>query len=179
MEIATFAGGCFWCTEAVFKRLKGVNKVTSGYAGGQQKDPTYDQVHAGGTGYAESIQIKFDPKQISYETLLTIFFATHDPTTLNRDGANIGPEYRSVIFYHNEKQQEEAMHMIEKLKQTKTYDDPIVTEIIPFTTFYPAEAEHKDFYEKNKSAPYCRLVIDPKIQKLLQKFSNEIKDEYK
>ena len=179
METATFAGGCFWCTEAVFKRLQGVQSVQSGYAGSAVEKPTYEQVSSGETHAAESIQITFDPKSISYQTLLEVFFATHDPTTLNRQGNDVGTQYRSVIFYHSDEQKKQAEAEKEKLGKSDMYNDPIVTEIVPFTSFYPAEAEHKDYYEKNKSAPYCKLIIDPKIQKLLKKFSNEVKDEYK
>ena len=171
---ATLAGGCFWCTEAIFKRLKGVTSVVPGYAGGNPsadgEDPSYDQVCSGETGHAEAIQIEFDEKLIPYEKLLDIFWHTHNPTTLNQQGNDIGTQYRSSIFYHNEEQKKIA----EKAK-----DPTFVTEIVPFTNFYPAESYHKDYYDKNKDAPYCNFVIDPKIQKLLKEYSKEIKDEYK
>lgn len=178
-QTATFANGCFWCTEAVFKRLKGISKVVPGYAGGERPNPTYDQIHSGATGHAESIQVKFDPSIISYEKLLDVFFATHDPTTKDRQGYDVGSEYRSVIFYHDEKQKEEALAKIQSLEKGKKFDNPIVTEIVPFTNFYEAEQEHKEYYDKNPNAPYCRVIIDPKIQKLMKNFSDEVKEEFK
>jgi len=177
--IATFAGGCFWCTEAVFKRLKGVSSVESGYAGGEKENPTYEEVSSGTTGYAESIQVMFDPKVISYEKLLDVFWATHDPTTLNRQGNDVGTQYRSVIFYHDATQKKEAIASKERLEKAGTYPSPVVTKIIPFTTFYPAGEDHKDYYDRNSTAPYCRVIIDPKVQKLLKKFGDEVKDEYR
>lgn len=179
LQIATFAGGCFWCTEAVFKRLQGVVNMLPGYAGGQRPNPTYEQIHSGATGHAEAIQIQFDPQIITYQNLLDVFFATHDPTTKDRQGYDEGSEYRSIIFYHNAEQKEQALAAKNKLEQEKTYSDPIVTEIIPFTTFYEAEAEHQDFYENNRATPYCRIIIDPKIQKLLKHFTKMVKKEYK
>ena len=179
MEVATFGGGCFWCTEAIFKRLKGVVKVTSGYAGGEEKNPTYEKVTSGRTGYAESIQIEFDPSIISFEKMLEIFWATHDPTTKNQQGADIGPEYRSVIFYHNEKQKEIALKSKTSTEKSEEYSK-IVTEIVPFKKFYKAEDYHQNYYDTYKdSNAYCSLVIDPKIEKLLSKFNSEVKDEYK
>lgn len=185
METATLAGGCFWCTEAVFKRLKGVESVEPGYAGGQTENPTYEEVSSGKTGHAETVQIKFDPKVISFEKLLEVFWKLHDPTTLNRQGNDVGTQYRSAIFYQNETQKQLA----EKSKQDHQKDftptersgqallaDPIVTEILPLTKFYPAEAYHDDYYEKNRdSNAYCRIVIDPKIQKLYKEFKTETK----
>ncbi|MDO8583436.1 MAG: peptide-methionine (S)-S-oxide reductase MsrA [bacterium] len=162
MEIATLGGGCFWCTEAIFKRLKGVKSVISGYAGGEMENPSYDKVSTGTTNHAESIQIEFDPSIISYEKILEVFWATHDPTTLNRQGADIGTQYRSVIFYHSEEQKKIA----EKLKQPS-----FVTQIVPLDKFYKAEDYHQNFYEKNESSPYCQIVINPKIQKLVEKFN--------
>jgi len=179
LETATFANGCFWCTEAVFQRLKGVETVISGYAGGTMENPSYEDVHNQDTGHAEAIQLTFDPHIIPYETLVQIFFATHDPTTLNRDGANIGPEYRSEIFYHTDEQKEIAEKVIQELNGSGQYKDPIVTKITKYVNFYPAEEEHKDYYERNPNAPYCRVIIDPKIHKLLEKFGKEIKEEYK
>lgn len=170
MEIATFAGGCFWCTEAVFKMLKGVDKVTSGYTGGTMENPTYEQVSAGITGHAEAINIKFDPKTISYDDLLYVFFKTHDPTTINRQGADVGTQYRSAIFYHDEEQRNKAEKMITKLQNEAEFASPIVTEIIPFEIFYEAEDYHKDYYANNPDKMYCKLVIDPKINKLKKEF---------
>ncbi|MCR4324214.1 MAG: peptide-methionine (S)-S-oxide reductase MsrA [Candidatus Curtissbacteria bacterium] len=172
-ETATIAGGCFWCTEAIFKRLKGVESVTNGYSGGKVENPTYEQVCSGTTGHAESIQIEFDPNIISYEKLLEVFFKLHDPTTLNQQGADIGTQYRSSIFYHSEAQKKTA----EKAKKEaqKSRSQPIVTEIIPFENFYKAENYHQNYYEANKSQPYCQIVIDPKIQKLYQEFKSDLK----
>lgn len=171
-ETATFANGCFWCTEAIFQQLKGILSVTPGYSGGTVENPTYYQVATGKTGHAESIQIEFDPHIISYETILEIFWYTHDPTTLNQQGADIGTEYRSAIFYHNNAQKETAGKLKLQLEQAKIYNNPIVTEIAPFTGFYPAEDAHLNFYKKNKDSFYCRIVIEPKIKKLLEKFSS-------
>ena len=168
MEIATLGGGCFWCTEALFKRLKGVNSVMSGYAGGDLENPSYGKVSMGSTGHAETIQIEFDPAIISYAKILEVFWATHDPTTLNRQGADVGTQYRSVIFYHNDKQKEIA----EKFKQPS-----FVTQIIPFDKFYKAEDYHQNYYDRNKEAPYCQIVINPKIQKLLEEFKKDIKEK--
>lgn len=173
MEKATFAGGCFWCTEALFKRLKGVESVVSGYAGGNIESPTYEKVSMGKTNHAEAIQITFDPDVISYEKLLDIFFATHNPTTFNQQGADVGTQYRSIIFYHTEDQKKKALVVKEKI-----FDKDIVTQIIPFKTFYQAEEYHQNFYEKNNTSPYCSLVIDPKIQKLLKEFKKEVKEEF-
>jgi peptide-methionine (S)-S-oxide reductase len=178
LETATFAGGCFWCTEAVFKRLKGVEEVISGYSGGRTANPTYEEVSGGDTGHAEAIQIKFDPKIISYEQLLEIFFKLHDPTTLNQQGADIGEQYRSAIFYHSEKQKETAEKVIEQFEKDKVYDDPMVTEVTPFTNFYEAEDYHQDYYNQNRSSnSYCRIVIDPKIQKLYKDFKGQVKED--
>lgn len=171
METATLANGCFWCTEAVFKRLKGIISVTSGYTGGQLANPDYDHVSMGTTGHAEAVQVVFDPAVLSYEDILDVFFATHDPTTLNAQGNDIGTQYRSAIFYHDENQQKIAR---EKMKPG------YVTQIVPFDKFYPAEKYHKDYYDRNRdSNPYCTVIIDPKVKKLLQKFSDKVKDEYK
>lgn len=178
METATFAGGCFWCTEAIFKRLKGVETVISGYIGGQREKPTYEQVTTGATGHAEAIRIIFDPDIISYEKLLDIFWHTHNPTTLNQQGADMGTQYRSSIFYHDPEQQKKALKSKADLEKEKMYDDPIVTEIASFTTFYPAEDYHQSYYDNNKYAPYCSFVIDPKISKLLKQYKKEVKEEY-
>lgn len=178
-EIVTFAGGCFWCTEAIFKRLKGVISVTPGYAGGKRENPSYEQVSTGATGHAEAVQIEFDPTILPFEKLLDIFWHTHNPTTLNQQGADIGTQYRSAIFYHNDQQKEIAEKSKNELENSGTYTTPIVTEIVPFTTFYKAEDYHEDYYEKNKNAPYCTFVIDPKLHKLLEKYGNDVKEEYK
>jgi peptide-methionine (S)-S-oxide reductase len=170
LKKATIAGGCFWCTEAIFQKLNGVEKVTSGYSGGWKENPTYQEVCNGQTGHAEAIQIEFDPAKIKYATLLEIFFKLHDPTTLNRQGNDIGTQYRSAIFYHDEEQKKIAEKVKQKLEKEKYYQDPIVTEIIKFTNFFPAEDYHQNYFENNKSAPYCRVVIDPKIRKLLKDF---------
>ena len=177
-ETATLANGCFWCSEAIFKRLKGVKSVTPGYAGGTIKNPSYDQVCNGTTGHAESIQIVFDPSVIDFDKILNIFWHTHNPTTLNRQGNDVGTQYRSAIFYHNEKQKEIAEKSKKDLEQERIYKDSIVTEITPFNNFYTAENYHKDYYDKNKQAAYCNFVIDPKIHKLLKEYENDIKTEY-
>lgn len=173
METATFAGGCFWCTEAIFKKLKGVTKVTSGYAGGDIENPSYEQVSHGNTGYAEAIQIDFDPKKISYTNLLYVFFRMHDPTQMNRQGADEGEQYRSIVFYSDEEQRQEALEAVAAAQ--KEYQDKIVTQIVPYKNFFKAEGYHQDYYEKNKSLPYCRLVIDPKIKKLEKDFGKYLK----
>lgn len=178
-ETATFANGCFWCTEAVFKRLKGVKSVLPGYAGGTVKDPSYDQVCAGNTGHAESIQIKFDPKAIPFEKILDIFWYTHDPTTPNRQGNDIGTQYRSAIFFHNEKQKEIAEKSKKDLEDRGVYRNSIVTEITPIKDFYVAEDYHKDYYDNHQDAPYCNYVIDPKIHKLLQRYGSDVMEKYK
>ena len=178
-ETATFANGCFWCTEAVFKRLKGVKSVLPGYAGGTVKDPSYDQVCAGNTGHAESIQITFDPKVIPFEKILDIFWHTHDPTTLNRQGNDIGTQYRSAIFFHNEKQKEIAEKSKKDLEDKGVYKNSIVTEITPIKDFYVAEDYHKDYYDNHQDAPYCNYVIDPKIHKLLQRYGSDVMEKYK
>jgi peptide-methionine (S)-S-oxide reductase len=179
MEIATIGGGCFWCTEAIFRRLKGVEEVTSGYAGGVRQDPSYEQVTTGVTGHAESVQVEFDPSIISYAKLLEIFFNLHDPTTLNRQGADEGSQYRSVIFYHSEAQREVAEKVRDEIADSGLYHDPIITEIVPFEAFYMAEEYHQNFYETNENQGYCSYVITPKIHKLLKEYSKEVKEEYK
>lgn len=163
METATIAGGCFWCTEAIFQRLKGVKSVVPGYTGGNIANPVYEQVCAGSTGHAEAIQIKFDPKVISFKKLLEVFFALHDPTTLNRQGADTGTQYRSAIFYHDDTQRKIAEQRIKKVAGA-------VTKLESFTKFYEAEDYHKNYYERNSGQSYCQIVIDPKIQKLMDKF---------
>jgi peptide-methionine (S)-S-oxide reductase len=178
-ETATLANGCFWCTEAIFKRLKGIESILPGYAGGIVKNPSYDQVCTGKTGHAESIQIEFDPKVIPFEKILDIFWRTHNPTTLNRQGNDIGTQYRSAIFFHDEKQKEIAEKSKKILEKEGVYKDPIVTEITPFRDFYVAEDYHKNYYENNQNNPYCNFVIDPKIYKLLQQYRNDVKEVYK
>lgn len=178
-ETATFGGGCFWCTEAIFKRLKGVKSVVSGYSGGALDNPTYESVSSGITGHAEAVSIRFDPDVICYKKLLDVFWATHDPTTLNRQGNDIGTQYRSVIFYYNARQKAEAVESKQLLEKMKLYTNEVVTEIRPFENFYSAEDYHQNFYDNNKSYPYCSLVINPKIKKLLEKFGNDVKDNYK
>ena len=168
LETATLASGCFWCTEAIFKRIKGVNKVTSGYCGGKSDNPTYDEVSTGSTGHAEAIQLGFNHDMISYEKLLEIFFHLHDPTTLNRQGNDVGPQYRSAVFYHSEEQKKIAEKIKTKIEAEKIYPTPIVTEILPFHNFFKAEESHQNFYDSNRNQPYCQVIIDPKIKKLLQ-----------
>ena len=179
IETATFAGGCFWCTEAIFKRLKGVSSVLPGYSGGEKENPTYEEVCSGNTGHAESIQIEFDTTQISFDVLMDIFFATHNPLTLNQQGNDIGTQYRSAIFYHDEKQKIEAENKIKSLDDSGKFMGKVVTEVTPFKNFYVAEDYHKNYYDKNKGAPYCNLIIDPKVHKLLEQFSDRVKEEYK
>ncbi len=178
-ETATLAGGCFWCTEAVFERLKGVISVVSGYTGGRRENPSYEQIITGHTHHAEAIRITFDPTMISYTQLLDVFWATHDPTTLNQQGADRGERYRSAIFYENEEQHRTAEESKANLAKSGMYKDPIVTEIVPFTQFYPAENYHQNFYDTNRDYPYCTYVIDPKIQKLMKNFGEKVKEEYK
>jgi len=178
-ETATIANGCFWCTEAIFKRLKGIKSVLPGYSGGRVKNPSYEQVCTGGTGHTESIQIEFDPKVISFEKILDIFWRTHDPTTLNRQGNDVGTQYRSAIFYHNLEQKEIAEKSKKALENDRVYKDPIVTEITPFSSFYVAEDYHKNYYDENRYAPYCSYIIDPKVHKLLVNYENDVRDEYK
>ncbi len=170
MEIATFGTGCFWCTEAVFQQLKGVTSVVSGYSGGHVENPSYEQVTTGRTGHAEVCQIEFNPDIISFESLLEVFFNTHDPTTLNRQGNDIGPQYRSVIFYHTEEQREISERIKGELEASKTYKNPIVTEITAFTKFYPAEDYHQNYFRNNPNQGYCRYVIAPKIEKFEKVF---------
>ncbi|HXG92162.1 MAG TPA: peptide-methionine (S)-S-oxide reductase MsrA [Blastocatellia bacterium] len=165
-EIATLAGGCFWCLEAVYKQLRGVEKVESGYTGGSLPNPTYYQVCAGNTGHAEAVQITFDPQVISFRDLLDVFFTIHDPTTLNRQGADVGTQYRSAIFYHSPEQKQVAGQVINELNEAKVWDAPIVTEVTPFNLFYKAEEYHQDYFERNPYQPYCQAVVAPKVAKL-------------
>jgi len=178
-EKATLAGGCFWCTEAIFKRLKGVLSVLPGYTGGTTENPSYKEVCSGNTMHAEAIQIEFDPAQISYEKILDIFWHTHDSTTLNQQGNDIGTQYRSAIFYHNEKQKQIAEKSKKAFEKESAYKDRIVTEITPITNFYIAEDYHKNYFNRNADAPYCNFVIGPKIHKLMKKYGEYIKEEFK
>ncbi len=173
-ESATLGGGCFWCLEAVFESVRGVDSVKSGYAGGHTENPTYEEVCSGSTGHAEVVQIAFDPSVVPYTQLLEIFFATHDPTTLNRQGGDVGTQYRSAIFAHSPEQLEAAKDTIRALDREGPWDDPIVTEVEPLSTFYPAEAYHDEYFRRNPSQPYCRVVIDPKVQKFRHGFAHLI-----
>jgi len=175
LEQATFGMGCFWCTEAVFQRLNGVSNVQSGYSGGKVKNPTYEQISDGNTGHAEVINFSFDPKVISYAQLLEIFWKLHDPTTLNKQGADEGTQYRSVIFYHNKNQFAEAAKYKTLLTQKKVFGMPIVTQIVPSKIFYKAESYHQNYFNGNSNKPYCRMVIQPKIDKLEDVFKNRLK----
>jgi peptide-methionine (S)-S-oxide reductase len=174
MEKAILAGGCFWCTEAVFQNLKGVEQIVSGYTDGKVKNPTYKEVCSGLTGHTEAIEITFDPEIITFGELLEIFWTTHDPTTLNRQGNDVGTQYRSGIYYLNEGQREIAEHSMREVA-TKIWDDPIVTELKPASTFYPAEKYHQDYYNRNSYVGYCRIVISPKIAKVKEKFKDKLK----
>lgn len=175
LAIATFGNGCFWCTEAIFQQLKGVESVYPGYTGGSIKNPSYREVCTGTTGHAEAIQIKYDPSVISYRELLDIFFYTHDPTTLNRQGNDVGTQYRSAIFYHNDDQKAAAEEIISQLTAEKVYDDPIVTEVAAMDVFYMAEDYHKNYYQNNKNQGYCRAVINPKLDKFMKKYGSKTK----
>jgi len=175
-EVATFGAGCFWCVEAIFLNLKGVEKVVSGYSGGITKNPTYEQVCEGNTGHAEVVQVYFNPDVISFEELLEVFWKTHDPTTLNRQGNDVGTQYRSVIFYHDEKQKELAEYYKKKLDRSGAFDKPIVTEITPFSGFYQAEDYHQNYYSVNPRMPYCTYVIEPKLEKFKKVFSDKLKE---
>jgi len=176
LDTATFGAGCFWCTEAVFQRLKGVHSVTSGYSGGQKENPTYDQVCTGKTGHAEVTQIVYDPKVITFDELLEVFWKTHDPTTLNRQGADVGTQYRSVIFYHSEEQKNRAEKYKVELDKAGIWNDPIVTEISPLKNFYKAEDYHQEYYNRNTSAGYCSFVITPKLEKFKKVFKDKLKN---
>jgi len=175
-ETATFGGGCFWCTEAIFERVKGVQHVESGYSGGNVANPTYKMVTSGTTGHAEVIQITYDPEIVSYLELLEIFFKTHDPTTLNRQGADVGTQYRSVIYFHSVEQKETAEAMIAELNAANIWPNPIVTEVAPLDVFYPAEDYHQDYYKYNSQQPYCQVVISPKLAKLRRSFADKLKN---
>lgn len=174
-ELATLAGGCFWCQEAVFQPLRGVEKVQSGYIGGRIPNPSYELVCSGLSGHAEAIQVSFDPAVLSYREVLEIFFAFHDPTTLNRQGPDEGTQYRSAIFYHTPEQQAEATRLIRELDAANTFGAPIVTEVVPAGTFYPAEQYHQDYYNQNPDKAYCRATITPKLAKLRLKYAERLK----
>ena len=174
-KIAVFAGGCFWCTEAIFNQLKGVQKVVSGYSGGKVANPTYDQVCTGLTGHTECTQITYDPEQVTFAELLEVFWMTHDPTTLNRQGADSGTQYRSAIFYTDEDQKQQAIAYKAKLDKEKIWSDPIVTEITKFEKFYPAEDYHQEYYKSNPNQGYCRIVITPKVEKFKKIFADKLK----
>lgn len=175
LDVILLGGGCFWCTEAVFLRLEGVKGVIPGYAGGIVEQPSYEAICTGRTGHAEVIQVIFDPKQIGLETLLAVFWATHDPTTLNKQGADVGPQYRSAVFYLKEVQRDLASNLKDKLMQSGIYSSAIVTEITPFSNFYPAEAYHHNYYALHEQQPYCQYVVRPKVEKLQQLFKNLLK----
>jgi len=174
-QLATFGGGCFWCVEAIIQRLKGVEKVVSGYTAGQIENPTYKAICTGTTGHAEVVQVSYNPDIISYKDLITVFMTSHDPTTLNRQGADRGTQYRSIILFHNDEQKDIAINIIKELKDT--FPDPIVTEIVPLEVFYSAEKYHQDYYNRNSYAGYCRIVIDPKVKKLRDKYADKLKLE--
>lgn len=174
-EVATLAGGCFWCLEAVYENLKGVEKVESGYAGGSVANPTYEQVCSGSTGHAEVVQVSFDPSLVSYRELLEVFFTIHDPTTLNRQGNDVGTQYRSAIFYHTPEQKSTAEDAIAELAAEELWDDPIVTEITPLDKYYPAEAYHQEYFRRNPNQPYCAVVIAPKVAKFRSKYLEKLK----
>ncbi len=179
MELATFGGGCFWCVEAVFQRMKGVEKVVSGYAGGTTENPTYEQICTGRTGHAEVVQITYDPDEAQFKDLLEVFWKTHDPTTLNRQGADVGTQYRSVIFYHNEDQKKIAEEYKEKLDKSGIFKNPIVTQIEPFTKMYVAEDYHQNYFNLNPRNPYCQTVVKSKVDKFREIFRDKMKEDVK
>jgi peptide-methionine (S)-S-oxide reductase len=174
-EVAVLGGGCFWCLEAVFDRLAGVKSVESGYMGGQRENPTYQQVCSGATGHVEVVRVKFDPAELSYRDLLEVFFSTHDPTTLNRQGNDVGTQYRSVIFYTSEEQRRQAEQTISELNASGTWPNPIVTTVEPATKFFVAEDYHQEYFENNSFQPYCQFVVAPKVKKFQQKFAEKVK----
>lgn len=176
-EIATLAGGCFWCLEAAYLEIRGVERVESGYAGGKVPNPTYELVCSGMSGHAEVVQVTFDPAEVSYRDLLEIFFTIHDPTTLNRQGADVGTQYRSAIFCHSAAQQAEAGRVVAELERQKVFGSPIVTEIVPLTTFYPAEEYHRDYYRRNPGQGYCRAVVAPKVAKLRKQWAERLRKD--
>jgi peptide-methionine (S)-S-oxide reductase len=175
LQVATLAGGCFWCLEAVYEQLKGIVSVVSGYAGGSVANPSYRQVSSGATGHAEVVQLTYDPKQISYREILEVFFTIHDPTTLNRQGADVGTQYRSAIFYHDQHQKEVTEQVIHGLEEQQVWDAPIVTEVEPFEAFYEAEAYHQEYYRNNPQQPYCQIIIAPKVAKFRKRYLEKLK----
>lgn len=175
LETATLGGGCFWCTEAVFDDLDGVTDVVSGYSGGSVPNPTYRMICTGLTGHAEVVQLKYDPEKISFRDVLGVFFATHDPTTLNRQGADVGTQYRSAVFFHTPEQQRIAEELVAELNRDRVFDAPVVTEVVPFEAFYEAEPEHQEYYARNPGAGYCRAVISPKVAKFRKQFAARLK----
>ncbi|MCL5267325.1 MAG: peptide-methionine (S)-S-oxide reductase MsrA [Bacteroidetes bacterium] len=174
-DVATLGGGCFWCTEAVYDNLKGVISVESGYSGGNVPNPSYEQVCTGSTGHAEVVQVTFNPQEISFEDILRIFFTVHDPTTLNRQGNDVGTQYRSVIFYHDENQKKAAEEIVNEIASEKIWDNPIVTELAPYTAFYKAEDYHQEYFANNPNQGYCRVVIAPKIAKFRKHYADRLK----
>lgn len=176
-EVAYLAGGCFWCLEAVYDDLQGVKDVVSGYAGGHVPNPTYKQVLTGATGHAEAVKVVFDPEQISYEEILQVFFSIHDPTSLNRQGADIGTQYRSAIFYLSPEQKKTAEQVIRRLEDEKIWDEPIVTELAPFDAFFPAEDYHQEYYKHNPEQSYCQIVVRPKLSKFRREYGNRLKSQ--
>ncbi|MVN90306.1 peptide-methionine (S)-S-oxide reductase MsrA [Mucilaginibacter aquatilis] len=175
LQKATFGGGCFWCTEAIFQIIKGVKSVVSGYMGGEIENPTYEQICGGKTGHAEVVEVEFDADEISYNDLLFVFFETHDATTLNRQGNDVGTQYRSVIYYHNKEQEQQAKEMVAQLTTEGIYSNPIVTEISPVGTLYTAESYHQNYFNNNTYKPYCTFVIQPKLNKFARKFTEKVK----
>lgn len=175
LELATLGGGCFWCLEAVYVELNGVEKVVSGYAGGHVKNPTYREVCSGATGHAEVVQVSFDPAVISYADILRVFFTIHDPTTLNRQGADVGTQYRSIILYHNEAQKQTAIEVMQEITAQRLWPNPLVTELAPLDVFYPAEEYHQDYFARNPLQPYCQVVIAPKVAKFRKHYFQQLK----
>jgi peptide-methionine (S)-S-oxide reductase len=174
-ETATLAGGCFWCLEAVFDNLQGVLDVVSGYSGGHVPDPTYSEVTTGRTGHAEVVQVTFDPTVISFAEILEVFFTIHDPTTLNRQGADVGTQYRSAVFYHSPEQKATVEQVVKDLEKQRVWDNPIVTQVVPFEVFYPAEDYHQEYYANNPRQPYCQVVVAPKVAKFRKKYADRLK----
>ncbi len=174
-ETATLGGGCFWCLEAVYEELTGVSSIESGYSGGARPNPSYEQVCSGATGHAEVVQVRFDPAVTTYREILQIFFSIHDPTTLNRQGNDVGSQYRSIIFHHSDEQKETARIVIEEIEKAEVFPSPVVTEVVPLEQFYPAEQHHQDYYRRNQSQPYCQYVIDPKVAKFRKQYFDKLK----
>lgn len=177
MKQIVFGGGCFWCTEAVFRMLRGVSKVESGYAGGKKENPSYEQVSGGATGHAEVVRVTYDPAVISYEDLLTVFFGSHDPTTPNRQGADVGEQYRSVIFYNDEDEKRIAEKVIKEVDESLRDGTRVVTQLVPFQAFYEAESYHQDYFKSNSSAPYCQIIIEPKVEKVRKRFAELVNSD--